>query len=394
MATRIILPDAGQTTDELLLVEWRVSVGDTVALGDVLADIETDKAVSELESHAAGSVLALLAEEGDTVRTGQTLVWIGKPGEEIPEETVEQHDVEAPPTEAAPAPVAEAHVVQGTLASPAARELARARGLDVARVSGSGPDGCVVRRDIRERIGGLLEARLQPGTEGPDIRGTSVPISPMRRAIAERLQQSVREAPHFCVVMDVDMSRALELRDTSPVKLTINGIIVKACADALVAVPRVNCRIEGDAIHYLRDINIGIAVGVEDGLVVPVLEHVDRLTLAEVAERSRRLVENARAGRLPAGPRSTFTVSNLGMYDVKWFTAIINPPESAILAVGAIEDRLVLTSAGIVARPTLTLTLSSDHRVIDGVLAAQFLAAVKQRLEAPDALVSPRPHSP
>jgi pyruvate dehydrogenase E2 component (dihydrolipoamide acetyltransferase) len=375
MATGIVVPDAGQTTDEMLLVKWYVQAGDVVKVGDILADIETDKAVAELEAYVAGTVLALLAEEGDTVLTGQTLIWIGAPGEAVPEaEATAPAAPEAsgsgfqPRQEAggAAAPALAGHV----LASPAARTEARRLGVDLAALGGSGPDGCVVKRDV-----------LATGEGGEG--GTWEPLSPMRRAVAARLQQSVREAPHFYVSMDVDMTQALQARELCEPRASVNDVLVKAAAGALVEVRGLNCRLEGERIHYLAEVNVGIAVSVEGGLVVPVLARADMLGLAEIAAESRRLVASARDGRLAAGPRGTFTLSNLGMYGVKSFTAIINPPEAGILAVGGLEDRLVLREGAVVAVPTLTLTLSSDHRLVDGALAAQFLQAVRTRLEAP-----------
>jgi pyruvate dehydrogenase E2 component (dihydrolipoamide acetyltransferase) len=367
MATRIVLPDAGQTTDELLLMKWYVQVGDVVEVGDILADIETDKAVAELEAYVAGTVLALRAEEGEMVTAGQTLLWIGDAGEEIGEE---------PPAEAAAAPksppVPEAsRTIQSVIpsrptATPAARTLARERGVSLDNLAGSGPEGCIVKRDV----------------VSDEAEGTSVPLSPMRRALGARLQASMHDAPHFYVMMEVDMTRALLVRQETEPKATVTDVIVKATADTLAEFPRVNCRLEGDTVHYLAEVNIGIAVSVEEGLVVPVLRHANALSLAEVAAQSRQLIANAREGRLAAGTRSTFTISNLGMFGVKSFTAIINPPEAAILAVGAIEDKLVLRDTGVVAVPTLTLTLSSDHRVIDGALAASFLKALKERIES------------
>ncbi len=367
MATRIVVPDAGQTTDELLLAKWHVEVGDGVEVGDFLCDMETDKAVAELESYVAGHVLRLMAEAGDTVTTGQTLLWIGEPGEAIEEEPAEAPRRETPAAAPAPEPLAAAQ--GGVLASPAARTLAHERGVDLAGVPGTGPDGCIVKRDV-----------LAAG--GADGRsGSSAPLSPMRRAIAARLQQSVREAPHFYVAIDAEMTHALAAREATETKVTVNDLFVKAAADTLAQFPQLNCRLEGDTLHYLTDVNLGLAVSVDDGLVVPVLAQADRLTLAETGERTRALIANARAGRLPAGSRSSFTVSNLGMYGARWFSAIVNPPEVAILAVGAVRDELALTPTGVVAVPTVTLTLSADHRVVDGELAARFLQALKERLE-------------
>ena len=368
MATRIVVPDAGQTTDELLLAKWYVDAGDEVEVGDFLADIETDKAVGELESHAAGHVLKLLVEEGDTVTTGQALLWLGEPGEEVPEEPEDPSEPEQAPPAATDTELATAEgVVADSAATPAARVIARDRGVDLGSVTGTGPDGCIVKRDV-------LAVSTATG-------GRAVPLSPMRRAIAERLQQNVREAPHFYVSIDVDMTHALVARDESKVDVSINDLVVKAVADTLADFPEVNCRLDDDTLHYLDEVNIGIAVSVEEGLVVPVLKRADRLSLAEVGERSRRLIEAARSGRLAAGVQSTFTVSNLGMYGVKSFSAIINPPEAAILAVGALDERLALRDAGVVAVPTVNLTLSSDHRIIDGVVAARLLAALKRRIE-------------
>jgi pyruvate dehydrogenase E2 component (dihydrolipoamide acetyltransferase) len=366
MATRIVVPDAGQTTDELLLAKWHVEVGDTVEVGDFLCDIETDKAVAELESYVAGQVLRLMAEAGDTVTTGQTLLWIGDPGEDVPEElpSAPEPASAGEPSDAEPPPVTAG---SGRLASPAARELARETGADLAAIQGSGPDGCIVKRDVLPLGEGL------------------VPLSPMRRTIAARLQQSVREAPQFHVAIEVDMRAALGARERLGREITVNDLFLKATADTVVAFPAFRCRLEGDAVRQLEEVNVGIAVGLEEGLVVPVLAGADRLALVEVAERSRRLIESARGGKLTAGPPASLTVSNLGMYGVSWFSALLNPPEVAILAVGAVEDRLALTTSGVVAVPSLTLTLACDHRVIDGQLAARFLRALKTRLESPEA---------
>ncbi|MEI6500083.1 MAG: 2-oxo acid dehydrogenase subunit E2, partial [Armatimonadota bacterium] len=193
----------------------------------------------------------------------------------------------------------------------------------------------------------------------------------------------VRDIPQFTVTMEVDMTKALVARQSAEPRATVTDVIVKATADALVDFPRLNCRLEGDTVHYPAEVNLGIAVSLDDGLVVPVLQHVDTLSLAEVAAQSGPLIANARAGRLAAEARSTFTVSNLGMFGVKSFTAIINPPEAAILAVGAIADKLVLRETGVAAVPTLTLALTCDHRLLDGALAACFLQALRQRLESP-----------
>lgn len=368
MATRIVVPDAGQTTDELLLVRWYVKVGDVVAVGDVLADLETDKAVAELEAYVAGHVLALLAEEGESVTVGQALLWVGAPGELVEEDKPEVAPVATAQAETPVAREAATGGAGGLAATPAARTAARERGLALGELAGSGPDGCIVKRDVLEQA---------EGAAGVVVR----PLSPMRRALAARLTLSAREIPQFSVAMEVDMTRALAVRETTEPRATVTDVVVKAAADVLAQFPDVNCRLEGESVRYLADVNVGVAVSVDDGLVVPVLAGADGLGLAEVSVRLRELVANAREGRLAAGARGSFTVSNLGMYGVKSFTAIINPPEAAILAVGGISDRLVLCDGQVVAVPTATLTLSCDHRLIDGALAARFLKAVRERLE-------------
>jgi len=289
------------------------------------------------------------------------------------------------PPEAAPQPPDQIGIAPGEasasaptegspgLATPAARTVAREHGVSLADIAGSGPDGCIVKRDVLTG----LQAHDQ------SWEGTSEPLSPLRRALAARLQRSVREAPHFYVAMEVDMTQALIARKACEPAATVTDAIVKAVADTLTEFPRIHCKLDGDTVHYAPEVNVGIAVSVDDGVVVPTLPRPDMLTLAEVAARSRELIANVRAGRLPAGSASTFTVSNLGMFGVKSFTAIINPPEVAVLAVGAIEDKLVLRDGSVAAVPTLSLTLSCDHRVIDGALAARFLQALKRRLETP-----------
>jgi pyruvate dehydrogenase E2 component (dihydrolipoamide acetyltransferase) len=412
-AARVVVPAAGQTTDQLTLLKWRVKEGDTIKRGDVLGDLETDKAVMELESIHEGQVLKVLASEGETVTVGSTIMFIGQPGDVIAEEAPAQKPAtKEPEQEMAPVPApsekvpaqarthagygpcgfrpsrthpASAAVVTRTgllLATPAARALAKQQGVDLRSVIGHGPEGCIVLDDVRQAGTGM-------STADAALLGTSQPMSRMRRAIADRLQQSMQQSPHFYVAMDVDMTNALAARERfnasrSGQKVTINDMIVKAAADTLARFPKVNCRMENGTLHYLKDVHVGVAVSLEDGLVVPVLANADKLPLAEVSQRTRSLVAEARSGKTGGGSQGTFTVSNLGMYGVKFFTAIINPPESAILAVGGIEDKLVLTPRGISAIPNMTLTLSSDHRVIDGGLAAQFLAALRDRLQLAD----------
>jgi pyruvate dehydrogenase E2 component (dihydrolipoamide acetyltransferase) len=392
MALRVVVPSAGQTTDELTLVKWLVEPGQQVKRGDPLAEIETDKATMDLECFADGYVLELLVEEGDAVETGQTILTLAESEEELKAgpkaEMPQQRDEPGTQEQAGPvttkAGKPESRQVERSSgpvrASPAARRLARERGIDLTAVVGTGPGGTITPSDVEKAVA------QEPGVER-DVKERVVPISRMRRTIGKRLQESAREAPHYYMAMDVDMARALEMRTSvnaanPDTKVSVNDMIVHALAVTLSEYPQLNCRVEDDAIHYLDEINIGIAVATEEGLLVPVIEHADKLDLVQIAKRSRHLAERARAGKIPGGAQGTFTVSNLGMFGVKFFTAIINPPEVAILAVGAIEERPVCTPEGIRAAPMLTLTLSCDHRIVDGRSAAQFLAAVKQRLES------------
>ena len=388
MAVRILVPPAGQTTEELTFLRWRVAEGQAVKLGDVLAELETDKAVMELESSADGCALGLNAKEGEMVTVGQTIGWIGEPGEAIEEgesksgnaanaDQSKPEELTTEDTESTEKRIEEEKC--GPLrATPAARTLARENRVDLRLIAGSGPEGCIVKADVE-----------RAGTAADGAEGKKVLLTKMRRTIAARLAQSKHDAPHFYVAMDVDMAAALALRErlnaAGGIRISINDMIVKAVADALARFPQVNCRFDGDGVTYLDKINIGIAVALDDGLTVPVLPHADRLTLTRIAEQSTQLVAAAREGRMLNQAVGTFTVSNLGMLGVKWFTAIINPPESAILAVGAIEQKLTLNNDNsIVAKPTLTLTLSSDHRVIDGALAARFLAFIRDALQNPN----------
>ncbi|HPK01649.1 MAG TPA: 2-oxo acid dehydrogenase subunit E2 [Candidatus Sumerlaeota bacterium] len=384
-ASRVVVPAAGQTSDELKLLRWRVALGEDVRPGQILCELETDKSVMELESVHQGQVLKRVAQEGTTVMVGSTLMYVGSPGDQIADdeevsvggELAGNFDATAS-RERATDGIASGRS-SGLLATPAARTLARQEALNLTEITGHGPAGCIVLANVKAR------ASQTPG--GPVlIRGRREPLSRMRQTIARRLVQSVREAPHFHVAMEIDVSRLLAARvelnrqAVEADRISINDMIVKTAADTLVEHPELNCSYEEDAIHYHEAIHIGIAVRVDQGLVVPVLTDVDRLTLREVSRGTKRLIADARAGKVDASVRSTFTVSNLGMYGVRAFTAIINPPEAAILAIGGIDDKLVMREKAIEAVPTLIVTLSADHRVVDGDLAARFLVSLRERI--------------
>jgi pyruvate dehydrogenase E2 component (dihydrolipoamide acetyltransferase) len=280
-------------------------------------------------------------------------------------------------------------------ASPLARRLAAERGIDLQALRGSGPGGRILRRDVEAAPpaatagngqAALLELRGAKPYPPPSPRPPSrVPLGGMRRAIASALQQSKSSIPHFYATMAIDMAAALSTRsrhEREGRRITVNDLVLAACARALVDEPRVNCRVSDEHIDYPQHANIGIAVGSDEGLIVPVILRAERYELAALAEESRRVIELAQAGKLVGAGQGTFTVSNLGMFGVESFTAIINPPEGAILAVGAIAQQLVPAGGGFFPRPILRVTLSADHRAIDGLLAARFLARLKHLLES------------
>ena len=439
----VVMPKMGDTMEEGKVITWRKHEGDTVAKGDALAEIETEKVNIEAEAFAAGTLRKIIAPEGATVPVGQPIALIGEPAEPIP---AEFGGASAQPAQAAKAPaaqpaaqakqpaqpalasaaasvaVANGHVAQPTapsaapsvtqngqdggriFISPLARHIAAEHNLDIAQIQGTGPGGRIIRDDVLEALQsgqasavGAPVTTAAPTQTGPEVE--AVPLSQMRKTIAKRLQQSMQTAPHFYVTVSVDATRLMQLRTqineyaatlAEPVKVSVNDIVVKAVANTLTRMPQVNVSFDGERILYKKRVNVGMAVALEQGLIVPVLRDADKRGLLDLARESRRLAEAARAGKLKAEELQggTFTVSNLGMYDVESFTAIINPPESAILAVGSIIPTPVATpDRQVVVQDQMKLTLSSDHRALDGAIAARFLQALKQLIEQPMAIL-------
>ena len=430
----VVMPKMGDTMEEGKIITWRKHEGDTVAKGDALAEIETEKVNIEAEAFAAGVLRKIIAPEGATVPVGQPIALIGEPSEPIPAEfggapqavqatqaaPVAAQATQAAPAQAAPsaqpapvaAPVAVAngYVAQAAapsvtqngarvFISPLARHIAAEHNLDIAQIQGTGPGGRIIRDDV---LAALQAAPLAaPVTAavpaGPEVE--AVPLSQMRKTIAKRLQQSMQTAPHFYVTVSVDATRLLQVRAqindyaatlAEPVKVSVNDIVVKAVAMTLARMPQVNVSFDGESILYKKRVNVGVAVALEQGLIVPVVRDADRRGLLDLARESRRLAEAARTSKLKAEELQggTFTVSNLGMYDVESFTAIINPPESAILAVGAITPTPVATAdRQVEVRDLMKMTLSSDHRALDGAIAARFLQQLKQLIEQPMAIL-------
>ena len=390
MAVDVIMPAMGATQETGRLVRWFKREGDSVTRGEILMEVETDKSVVEVEAPASGILAQVTAVPDDDIPVGHTIALIVEPGEAL-----------SPPRKA-PAPSgrkrrqaparkatksqATATTTPGTgsltgrtLASPAARRLAKEKGVDVAAVTGTGPEGAVVARDV-------LSAA--PGAAAESGAGRSVPLTRMRRFIGERMASSKRTAPHFYVSMEVDMTRVEALRNarkqqgTEPVP-SVNDFILRAVALALADSPSMNAAWTDEGVEHHGEVNLGMAVAVEDGLVVPVIRNADKLPLEELALRSRGLATQAQNRRLtPANYQGgTFTVSNLGMFGVDSFTAIINPPQSGILAVGRVAPRVVPHGNDIAVRFMMTMTLSADHRVVDGAIGARFLQLIKQILE-------------
>ncbi|MFZ1081989.1 MAG: pyruvate dehydrogenase complex dihydrolipoamide acetyltransferase [Candidatus Kryptoniota bacterium] len=412
MAVKIQMPKLSDTMDTGRILKWLKKEGDKVAPGDVIAEVETDKANMDMEAYDEGILLKIVAKEGDRVPIGGLLGVLGGAGEDVSsivnesnsgqaKQTSVQYSVTpsdkstAPPKAAVAAPAVPSFSAQKELAdeakkdngrlraSPLAKKLASDRGIDLENVSGSGTAGRIVKRDIE----GFTQTVVSSGGF------TDVPLSMMREAIAKRLTQSNVEAPHFFLTVEVKMENAIEFRESlnrydEKNKISYNDIIVKACASALREHPQVNATFLGEKIRMFGDVHVGVAVAIDDGLITPVLRNADKKGLRQISQEAKELASKARDRKLKPEEYSgsTFTVSNLGMFDVDNFTAIINPPEAAILAVGSITEKPVVEGGEIRIGKRMRLTLSSDHRVVDGALAAQFMQTLKKILESPAAL--------
>ena len=414
MITKVVLAKLSPTMEEGTIVKWNKQEGDVIKVGDVLAEIETDKANMEMEALGAGVLRRVLVGAGGKAPIGTLIGIIADAADDIsslekaaasaappPADT----PVEPPPaTVSAPAsapqpvsPPAALPTAEGgrVKASPLARSIAAQRGVPLESVPGSGPGGRVIKRDV-EGLGAAPVAF----TAAPDVKaaaappaasvtpGQELPLSNMRKTIARRLVESMFSAPHFYVTVEIDMERAVALRAqlaASEVKISYNDLVVKACALALRRFPLVNASWGGNKLVTHAHVHLGVAVALPDGLMTPVVRNADGKSVGTIAAEIRELATRARDKQLKPEEYtgSTFTVSNLGMYDVTEFTAIINPPDSAILAVGAVRKQPVVVGDEIRPGQRMKVTLGSDHRVIDGALAAQFLAEIRRLLENP-----------
>jgi pyruvate dehydrogenase E2 component (dihydrolipoamide acetyltransferase) len=389
MATKVHMEALSPTMEEGRLVKWNKKEGDAVKTGDTLAEVETDKAVMELVARADGQLIKVLVPEGTTVPVGNVVAYIGAPGEKVDgaSSAAPAAQPSAPSAvRSAPEKAEDARIK----ASPLAKRMAKDAGVDLKLVQGSGPGGRVVKRDLE---GAPAAAAVDVPRTGLPFE--DVPLTQIRKTIAKRLAASIGPIPHFFLTTEVDMERAAEARDAlnkqlgDQGKISFNDIVIKAVATALTKHRACNAWFQEDHIRYWNEVHIGMAVAVEDGLITPVIRDADRKSLTEIGTEARELAQRARNRRLKPEEYTgaSFSVSNLGMFDIDQFTAVINPPEAGIIAVGSIVAKPVAEGSQVVVRRRLRLTMSCDHRVIDGATGAQFLKTLKQMLENPLAML-------
>ena len=371
----VVFPKSGLITEQGTLLQWTASEGDRVEEGQLLCEVETEKTTIEVTAPVSGLLRKILVAEGGKGPVGMTLGWIGEADEEIPEvkemPTLPGAAAEKPTPVAAAKTRPQRAAAGGRLrASPAARKLAAENGIDLAEISGSGPGGAITTGDVEQVI----------ETAAADGDAERVPMSSMRHAIANQTQKSFQQAPHFYLSLEAD---AELLADGRPEGVSITHCLIKATGLALREFPQMRAQLQGQEFLIPHAVHVGLITAVEGGLLVPVVRDADQLSLSEIADKVRALVENARAGKLSGADASGagFSITNLGMYDVETFHAIIHTPESAILAVGTVMEKPVVKDGSVVPGKRMALTLSCDHRVVDGVIAAQFLGHLKALLE-------------
>lgn len=413
----VLMPRLSDTMTEGVIASWQKNVGDTVKKGEVLADIETDKATMELESYKDGILLYQGAKAGEKILVNDLLCIIGKDGLDVaaivaavkagagsaaPKEAPATPSVLTPiePVVAATAAVEQTVVNSGRIfASPLAKRIAAEKGIDLKYVKGSGDNGRITKIDIDQYVPSTTVAAAAPAVKSAapvvsnavagQVSFTDVPVSQMRKVIAKRLSESLFTAPHFYLTMQIDMDAAIAARtkinEVASVKVSFNDLVVKATAMALKKHPKINSSWMGDFIRYNDHINIGVAVAVDEGLLVPVVRFADGKSLSQIGAEVKDFAQRAKDKKLQPSDweGSTFTISNLGMFGIDQFTAIINPPDACILAVGGISQEPVVKNGQVVPGNIMKLTLSCDHRVVDGATGAAFLQTLKQLLEEP-----------
>lgn len=406
MAEVIRMPRMSDTMEEGVVVSWLKKEGDSVKPGDVLAEIETDKATMDFESLWEGTLLHIGAPLGKAIPVDGLIAVIGKPGENYQDllsgggrtngSTAAGKPAEAPPTAppaGSPAPTVEADHGERVKASPLAKVMAKDSGVDISKVAGTGEAGRIIKRDVEA----YLQHAPAPSSVAPVAPATGVitesftdfPISQMRKTIARRLAESKFTSPHFYLGIEVNMDNAVQARSNilamSNIKISYNDLVVKACALALKQHPAVNSSWLGDRIRQNHHVHVGVAVAVDDGLLVPVIRSTDSKSIQQINTEVKTLAQKAKDRKLTPEEMqgNTFTISNLGMFGIEEFTAIINPPDACILAVGGIMEKPIVKNGVLKVGQVMKLTLSCDHRVVDGATAARFLQTLKQFLEEP-----------
>jgi pyruvate dehydrogenase E2 component (dihydrolipoamide acetyltransferase) len=446
MATQVVMPKLSPTMEEGQISRWLKQEGDKVSMGEPLAEIDTDKATMEMQALGSGVLRKILLKEGESVPLGQLIAVIGEPDEDI-SALLEQADASAqtqtatqadktdkaepsaeqtPPTQSqstdstaktrnasgngAQAAPPDGQTSARLIVSPLAARMAAEAGINLRSLTGSGPGGRIIKRDIEAAMNASQQAEasasqtpqrhlraVQPGAQpaqAPTVEGASPyrdePTSVMRQTIARRLVTSIGPVPHFFLTTEIEMDRVVEMRRSineidAELKISINDVIIKVAAAALIQHPQVNASFQDRAIRYYERADIGVAVAIEDGLITPVVRSADQKFLSQIAGEVRELAERARSRKLlpEEYTGATFSISNLGMLGIDEFTAVINPPEAAILAVGAVTPKPVVRDGQVVVRQMMRVTMSCDHRVIDGATGARFLQTFKRLLENP-----------
>ena len=408
MAEVVRLPKMSDTMTEGVIVKWNYKVGDSVKSGDILAEVETDKATMDMEVYAKGTILHLALNEGDATPVDSIIAVVGNPGEDFQSllgsapaapapaaAVVEAAPVATPAAPAAqtatpaPAPVASSND-ERLKASPLAKKLAEEKGIDINQIQGSGENGRIVKKDIETFTPAASSKATATVAVASGIESFhEVNVSQMRKTIAARLGESKFSAPHFYLTLEINMDKATQAREqmntVSDVKISMNDLVIKAAAAALRKNPNINSSWLGTKIRYNHHIHIGVAMAVEDGLLVPVVRFADNKSLSQISSEVKEYGKKAKEKKLQPQDwtGNTFTISNLGMFGIDEFTAIINPPDACILAVGTVKDTVGVVNGEIKPVKTMKVTLSCDHRVVDGAMGAQFLKTLKEFLEEP-----------
>jgi pyruvate dehydrogenase E2 component (dihydrolipoamide acetyltransferase) len=371
MAKPILMPQIGENIKTGKIIEWLVKEGDSVKKGDVIVVVESEKATFEVEAYESGMIQEILYSNGDEAEVLKPIAYLVQPGEGA--------------EEALPKALPEQIQQPSRFASPSARRLAREHGIDLGSISGSGPRGRIIKRDVLEAVISAPEIAEPPEIERVLAEDREIPLSRMRKVIAERMTRSKQTIPHFYLFSEVGMTEALAWRkaynEKNQTRVTITDMIVRALASALLEFERMNAYADDEKIILKKNVNIGVAVSIPDGLLVPVITDADQKDISEISRVCRENTEAARRGSLRTPAVGTFTITNLGMYSVSRFLPIINPPECGILGIGSIERKVVAIGDGIHIRDMMPLCLACDHRAVDGVYAAQFLTKIKELIE-------------